>query len=177
MQSTHAINNIVNVVIMRVKEFKNKTKIIIKITIIIKDRRPVYFTTTWGCHRQTWHGCWNAWRNHPIQNSNPLIHKCGFDKWLKFHVLTLLRRTPLTRLSPAGLPVSKILELWWAAMCTREVISLWVQALHGLIIRDSLSPQTLKSWTHQGHVSSKLNNAIIWYQCFPLSIKCTTKWS
>jgi len=68
--------------------------------------RPVYFTTTLGRHRwydlcYTWQGCWNAWRNHPIQISNQLIHKCDFGKWLKFHVLALIQPTPLTRLSPA----------------------------------------------------------------------------
>jgi len=30
---------------------------------------------------------------------------CDFGEGLKFHVLALLRRTPLTRLSPAGFPV------------------------------------------------------------------------
>jgi len=42
-----------------------------------------------------------TWSPYP----NQLIHKCGFGKWLKFHVLALLRRTPLTRLRPAGQPV------------------------------------------------------------------------
>jgi len=84
---------------MRVKEYKNKN------INYKKGTRPVYFTTTWGRHRwndfhQIWQGYWNAWPNHPIQSSNQLIHKCGFGKWLKFHVLALLRRSPLTRLKP-----------------------------------------------------------------------------
>jgi len=50
-------------------------KIRTKIMMIMKGTWPVYFTTTWGCHRwndlhQTWQGCWNAWHNHPIQISN-----------------------------------------------------------------------------------------------------------
>jgi len=78
---------------MRVKEYKNKNN--------KKGTRPVYFTTTWGRYHwnylhQTWQGCWNAWPYHSIQISNQLIHKCGFGKWLKFHVLALLRRSPLT---------------------------------------------------------------------------------
>jgi len=40
-----------------------------------------------------------------LQISNQLIHKCGFGKWLKFHVLAILQRSPLTRLSPVGLRV------------------------------------------------------------------------
>jgi len=43
--------------------------------------------------------------NHPRQMSNRLKYNCDFGEELKFHVLALLRRTPLKRLSPAGLPV------------------------------------------------------------------------
>jgi len=34
-----------------------------------------------------------------------MIKNCAFCEGLKFHVSVILRRTPLTRLSPAGLPV------------------------------------------------------------------------
>jgi len=35
----------------------------------------------------------------PYLNFKSIIHKCGFGKWLTFHVLALLRRSPITRLS------------------------------------------------------------------------------
>jgi len=47
----------------------------------------------------------------PHVESRPFIESspnqiCDFGEGLKFHVLALLRRTPLTRLNPAGLPVT-----------------------------------------------------------------------
>jgi len=40
-----------------------------------------------------------------ITHAKCQIADCAFVEGLKFHVSALLRRTPLTRLGPAGLPV------------------------------------------------------------------------
>jgi len=78
---------------MRFNEYKNKNNNKRQATRIFHHHVGWH---RWNDLHQTWHDCWNAWRNHPIQISNQLIHKCGFGKWLKFHVLAVLRRTPLT---------------------------------------------------------------------------------
>ena len=81
-----------------------------KINKIIKGTRPRYFTTTWGRHcwydpNQIWQSCWSAGRKQSCQIWNKTIHNCDFSEWLKFTVVALHRLSPLTLLSPAGLPV------------------------------------------------------------------------
>jgi len=75
---------------------------------------PVYvIAPTWRLERssdpnQIWQNWWTPWHNHPRQISNRLKYNFDFSEGLKFYVLALLRRTPLTRQSPAGLPVNSI---------------------------------------------------------------------
>ena len=76
--------------------------------IIMKSTWPRYFAT-WGRQRwydphQIWQGCSSAWRYHPWQIWKQTIHN-DFCERLNFTVLALLGPSPLTWLSPAGLPV------------------------------------------------------------------------